>query len=295
MIDYFSNMIFSFSTIETKTTNVKQILIYYKTSHHFMSTIVYCDAESAFISREIKKTINENDITFVIAFSQFHKSIEMIKRVNRTLKEIMNKMKESSENMLDILRKVTSTCNERHVEHLEYFFIQILHEIDQTSTFVRFLSALIISKKIVLLISKKMLFLMWDYMIRRKKRHQNVVKRIIHAKQRMKERYDKKITSREFVFGQFVFFRNINMIYDKNIFRWRDFFVIFKYVEKHKSSYKLRKMNESKTFNFFHDDYLRIFNAKKSYFKSINEKKLTVIFNLKHQRKKIFKQQAKKN
>ena len=72
----------------------------------------------------------------------------------------MNKIKKSSENMLDILKKVTSTCNERHIEHFEYFFIQILHEIDQISIFVRFLNALIISKKIVLFISKKMLFLM---------------------------------------------------------------------------------------------------------------------------------------
>lgn len=69
IIDYFSNIIFSFLTIDTKTTNVKQILIYYKVSHYFMSTIVYCDVESTFISKKIKKVINENDITFVIIFN----------------------------------------------------------------------------------------------------------------------------------------------------------------------------------------------------------------------------------
>lgn len=53
-------------------------------------------------------------------------------------------------------------------------------------------------------------------------------------------------------------------------------------------------MNESKTFNFFHDDYFKIFNAKKSYFKSINEKKLIVVFNFK-QKKNFSNNKQKKS
>ena len=44
-------------------------------------------------------------------------------------------------------------------------------------------------------------------------------------------------------------------------------------------------MNELKIFNSFHNDYFKIFNVKKNYFKSINEKKFIVVFNFKHQKK----------
>ena len=142
-----------------------------------MSIIVYCDVKSTFISQKIKKTINANNITFVIIFNQFHKSIEIIKKINCTLKVVINKIKQSNENMFNILKKITLTCNERYIEHFEYFFIQILHEINQILIFVRFLSVLIISKKIILFISKKNV--VFDVKLHNQKK--NVIKKSLNA------------------------------------------------------------------------------------------------------------------
>ena len=56
-------------------------------------------------------------------------------------------------------------------------------------------------------------------MARREKIHRNVIKRMTKIKQRMKKRYDREIKFKLFVFDQYVFFRDINFIFDKNVFR----------------------------------------------------------------------------
>ena len=56
-------------------------------------------------------------------------------------------------------------------------------------------------------------------MIKKKKiKKKNVVIRITKTKQRIKKRYDRNVTSKKIVSKQFVFFKNVNLIYDKNVF-----------------------------------------------------------------------------
>ena len=82
----------------------------------------------------------------------------MIKRNNRTLKTMLNKMKLSKENFVDILRKVTFTCNERHVKHLRYISNEILHDIESFNlTIVRSIKTLLLFDKIILFNVEKML------------------------------------------------------------------------------------------------------------------------------------------
>ena len=292
MMNYFFEIIFSFFTINIDAVDVKQTLMYYKSSNHFLSIVVYMNAEFVFIFAEIKEIFNEKDIVYVIAFNQSHKSIEMIKKINRTLRTIMNKMKEFDENMINLLKKIESICNERHIEYFKYTSLKILHEIDHTSIVVRSIRALTISKKMILSSTKKMLFFVWNHMIKKKKIKRNVVIRITKTKQRMKKRYDRNVTLRKFVSKQFVFLKNINFIYDKNVFRWRDLFVISEYVEEYESNYKLKRLNEINVFNVFHDDHLKLFNIREKYLRSHNEKKFITMKNFRHQRKKILKKQS---
>ena len=86
-----------------------------------------------------------------------------------------------------------------------------------------------------------------------------------------------------------MFFRDINLIYNKNISRWRESFVIVDYVKKHKFNYKLLKLNDIKISNQFHKNYLRSFFVREEYLRSINEKILLVMKNLKKTKKKIMK------
>ena len=75
----------------------------------------------------------------------------MIERDNRILKYVINKMRKSNENFLDIFRRTFSACNERHITHLKYIFNQILHDIEFFNfAIVRFVQFLQLFEKIVL-------------------------------------------------------------------------------------------------------------------------------------------------
>lgn len=198
MVDYFSGVMFPYPTMSTGVKDVKQSLNYYQSGHHPLPSAVYCDAGSAFKSTGIKETFNEVNIICVIAFSQSHKSVGAIERANRTLRAAMNKMKTSGEDLIDLLRRAAPACNERHVEHLGYTPLQILHGIDFTSVSVRSLRALAILEKVVLPSPEDMLPLVWDHMARREELRKDVIHRTTKAKQRMKERYDRGVVPREF-------------------------------------------------------------------------------------------------
>ena len=131
-------------------------------------------------------------------------------------------------------------------------------------------------------------------MIKREKIRKNVIKRISKTKQRMKKRYDREIKLKLFVFDQYVFFRDINLIFDKNVFRWRESFVIVDSTNEHEFNYHLLKLNDKKISNQFHDDHLRSFFAREEYLRSINEKILSIIKNLRKTKKKIMKKTKQK-
>ena len=108
----------------------------------------------------MKKMLEKLNIVCIIAFSQSHKSLEMIERDNKTLKTMLNKMKLSNENLVDILRRVASACNERHVKHLKYISNEILHDIEfSNSTIVKSIKTLLLFDKIILSNVEKMLSL----------------------------------------------------------------------------------------------------------------------------------------
>ena len=56
-------------------------------------------------------------------------------------------------------------------------------------------------------------------MTKRKEFRRKIITRIFETKQKMKKRYDREIQSKLFVFDQYVFLRDINLIYDKNVSR----------------------------------------------------------------------------
>ena len=295
MIDYFVEALFAYSTFEIVAIDVKQVFDYHQISEHSMSAAIYWDADSAFKSIEMKEVLNSRDIICISASNQSHKSVDMIERNNRILKHVINKMRKSDENFLDIFRRALSACNERHITHLEYTLNQILHDIESfNSAIVRSVQLLQLFEKIVLSSLDEMLSLMWNHMTRREKIRRNVIKRISKTKQRMKKRYDREVKFKLFVFDQYVFLRDINLIFDKNVSRWREPFVIADSTNEHESSYHLLKLDDKRASNQFHDDHLRSFFAREEYLRSINEKILSVMKNLRKTRKKIMKKTKQK-
>ena len=108
----------------------------------------------------MKKTLQKKNIVTIQASSQSHKSVDMIKRVNKILKVIMRKMKISDENFFDILRKITIIINDRHIEHLNYIFNEINYDIEsRNKTIVNTIKMLRYFEKIILSISEDMLSL----------------------------------------------------------------------------------------------------------------------------------------
>ena len=295
MIDYFVETLFAYSIFDIVAIDMKQIFDYHQINEHFMSTTIYWNVDSTFKSIEIKKVLSKRNIVCIFVSNQFHKSVDMIERNNKILKHAINKMRKSDENFLDIFRRAFSACNERHITHLEYTFNQILHDIESFNfAIVRFVQFLQLFEKIVLSNFDEMLSLMWNHMIKREKIRKNVIKRISKTKQRMKKRYDREIKLKLFVFDQYVFFRDINLIFDKNVFRWRESFVIVDSTNEHEFNYHLLKLNDKKISNQFHDDHLRSFFAREEYLRSINEKILSIIKNLRKTKKKIMKKTKQK-
>ena len=64
--------------------------------------------------------------------------------------------------------------------------------------------------------------------------------------------------------------------------------------KKHNSSYKLKKLNKFIAFNFFYNNYLKIFQKKIDYFRSTNEKNLLIIKNFRKMKKKVMQKAQKK-
>ena len=73
---------------------------------------------------------------------------------------MLNKMKLSNENLVDILERVAFVCNERHVKHLKYISNEILHDIEFFNlTIVRSIKTLLLFDKIILFNVEEILLL----------------------------------------------------------------------------------------------------------------------------------------
>ena len=295
MICYFSKALYSYSTFSIKTEDAKQAFQYYQSSEHLLSTAVYWDVGFAFIFSKMKIMLNDFNIIAIQTSSQFHKSIEAIERANRILKIAMRKMRHSNENFIDTLRKDIIIVNDRHIEHLNYSSNEIIYDIEfKNISIVNSVKMYNISKKLILSSSDEMLPLVWNHITRRKKLRHKMTENKSKTIQIMKKRYDRDVQAKIFVSEQYVFFRNINLIYDKNIPRWRKFFVINEYEKEHDTSYTFRKLDEIALFNHFHEDHLRIFQKRIDYLRSHDEKNLLIMKSFRKVRTKVMKKTQKK-
>ena len=260
-----------------------------------MFATMYWNANSTFKSMKMKNMLDDRDIICIFVSNQFHKFVDMIERNNKIFRHVMNKMKKFNENFLDIFRRAIFVCNDRHIKYFEYIFNQILHDIEFFNlVVVRFVQFLQLFEKIMFFNFDEMLSLIWNHMIKREKIHKNVIKRMTKIKQRIKKRYDREIKFKLFVFDQYVFFRDINFIFDKNVFRWRESFVIVNSTNEHEFNYHFLKFDNKKISNQFHDDHLRFFFVREKYLRSINEKILSIMKNLKKTKKKTMKKTKQK-
>ena len=295
MICYFSETLYSYLTFSTKTENAKQAFQYHQNSEHFLSVAVYWNVDSAFISSKIKIMLNDFNIITIQTSNQFHKSIETIEMTNRILKTAMKKMKHSNENFINTLKKDIIVVNDKHIEHLNYSPNEIVYGIElKDISIVNSIKMYNISKKLILFSFDEMLSFVWNHMARRKELRHKITENKSKTMQIMKKRYDRDVQTKIFVFDQYVFFRNINLIYDKNISKWKRFFVINEYEKEHDISYIFRKLDEIILFNHFHEDHLRIFQKRTGYLRSHDEKNFLIIKSLRKVRTKIMKKAREK-
>ncbi|KAG7007159.1 hypothetical protein G7Y79_00011g030570 [Physcia stellaris] len=294
MVDYFSGRLFPYPTISTKTKDVKQAFEYHKASGHPMPAAAYWDADTAFQSSEMAGELKDLNIVPIQAPSQSHKSVGVIERANRILREAMNKMKKEDEDFVDTLRRAAPACNERHIEHLGYSPDEIIFGVEpRAPATVSLVQAAIRGEKTVLPTPEEMTSLIWDHMARREELRKDVVKRTGKAKQRMKERYDAGVKQQEYLPGQIVFLRDSNPIHNKAEPRWNGPFVIAGFGGEHGSSYKLRTLENKSAPNTHHGDQLRVFRERTGYLRKANEEDLPVMRNLRRTRRKVMKRARK--
>ena len=126
-----------------------------------------------------------------------------------------------------------------------------------------------------------MISYIWNHITRREKFRKNIVKRIEKTKQKMKKRYNVDVKQQKYFFEQIVFFKNLNSTHNKAKLRWNESFVITNFDEKHESNYKFKIFENKSTLNIHHENQLRIFRERIEYLRKINEKKLSMMRNLK--------------
>lgn len=295
MVCYFSGALYPYPTFSTKTEDAKQAFQYHQGSGHPLPAAVYWDAGSAFISSEMKTMLNDLNIIAIQAPSQSHKSVGAIERANRILRAAMRKMRHPDEDFIDTLRRGTIAVNDRHIEHLGYSPNEIIYGIEPRDTSVVNSAKMYnIPEKLVLPSPDEMLPLVWDHMARREELRHKVTENKSKAVQTMKERYDRGVQAKTFVPGQYVFLRDTNLIYDKNIPRWRGPFVINGYGGEHDTSYTLRKLDGIALPNHFHGDHLRIFQERTGYLRPHDEENLPIMKSLRKVRTKVMKKAQEK-
>ena len=295
MVDYFSGSLYPYPAYGTSAMDAKKAFSHHHGCGHPMPAAVYWDAGSAFISSEMRDMLRTLNIIAIQAPSQSHKSVGMIERANRTLRASMRKMVGPKDTQRTVLEKGTHAANDRHIEHLGYSPNEIVYGIEPRDiSVVNFVKALKYPEKIVLPSEEEMMPLVWDHMARREEAQQKVIDRTTKAKQRMKERYDRGVQPKIFVTGQYVFLRDNNLIFDKNVPRWNGPFVISGPGGEQNSSYKLRNLEGKPMPNLFHGDHLRIFRERTGYLRPANEEALPVMKNLRKVRTKVIKRAGKK-
>ena len=295
MICYFSKILYSYSTFNIKTENVKQTFQYHQNNEHSLSAAIYWNVDFAFIFSKIKIMLNDLNIIAIQAFNQFHKSIEVIERTNRILKIAIKKMRHSNKNFIDTLRRNIIIVNDKHIEYLNYSSNEIIYDIEfKNISIINSIKMYNILKKLILFSFDEMLSFVWNHMTRRKKLRYKMTENKNKAIQIMKKKYDRDVQIKIFVFEQYVFLRNINLIYDKNISKWKKFFVINEYEKEHDINYIFRKLDEITLFNHFHENHLRIFQKRINYLKSHDEKNFLIMKSFRKVRTKVMKKTQKK-
>ena len=131
----------------------------------------------------------------------------------------MKKMIKSKNTQKSILKKNTHAINDRYIEHFDYSFNKIVYDIEfRNINVVNFVKTLKYSKKIVLSFEKKMMFLIWNHIIKKKFNKKLLIESLKSNnewKKNMIEMFNSKFSSLINIF----FFRNNNLIFDKNVFR----------------------------------------------------------------------------
>ena len=200
MIDYFSKSLYSYSIYDTSIMNVKKFFSHYHECDHSMFVTIYWNVDSTFIFFEMKNIFRTLNIIVIQIFNQLHKFVDMIERTNKTLRVSMRKMIKSKNTQKTILKKNIHAINDRHIEHFDYSLNEIVYDIEfRNINVVNFVKTLKYSKKIVLSFEKKMMFLIWNHMIKKKIIQQKIIDRIIKTKQRMKKKYDRNVQLKIFV------------------------------------------------------------------------------------------------
>ena len=169
MIDYFSKSLYSYSIYDTSVMNVKKIFSHHHECDHSMFVAMYWNVDSTFIFFEMKNMFRTLNIIVIQIFNQSHKFVDMIERANKTLRISMKKMIKSKNTQKTILKKNIYAINDRHIEHFDYSLNEIVYDIEfRNINVVNFVKTLKYSKKIVLSFEKKMMFLIWNHIIKKK-------------------------------------------------------------------------------------------------------------------------------
>ena len=268
VMDYFSRFSFTFAY---PTANASDVVLALTTIFETYTTpsSIYCDRGQHFENQVVKAFLSQYKVLLVLGPSGSSKSFGLIELGNRLLETVLRKTDMEWDS---VLRVSTHQLNRRTITHLKHSPSQILMGLDPSSPS-----------------SLRVQATMTEYeacvsSIQLPEDHYNLVQQHLtylyevraridglsrDQKQKMKDRYDRKVKLQELSRGDYV------MLYQKETgkleARWRGPFVITGYGGTHGVSFIISQLNGRRIKGTFHGDHLKVFQPRFGYLSTPHE------------------------
>jgi hypothetical protein len=261
VMDYLSE--FSF-TRASKGATVEETIrgldsIFHRLTH---PRIIYCDRGQHFEAEKLKDYLNNQGVQLVLGPSGSSKSFGLIERGNRILEDVIRKR----ENPWDEgLPEITRLVNHRVISHLKYSPVEILMGvkpqvipaltslIPEREAWETWSNAQTLSNHVAAVSS---------YLKTHSELKADVLDRVLAQKEKMIQRYNRKVRHQPLIPGQLVFLRQKNT--GKLKPRWRGPFRV-RAIGRHGVSYQIAQINNQPIKRTYHGDDLKLFKPREGY------------------------------
>ena len=172
------------------------------------------------------------------------------------------------------------------IEHLGYFSIEIITEIQLFTSIKQKVWINSLPTQLKVPTEEQMFLFVWDYLAQKIDIQEDAYDWSMKKKKQEKIWYDKGVKMQYFFPDDFVLLQNSTSHLRKLTKQWREPFIIDSFGRNHGVLYILKTLDRERAPNTYYDDYLRIFRLQKGYLRPTDKEPLQVIHNLRFKRKK---------